>query len=127
MPPTISRFRPGGWSKSGHRLRYSPAPFHRRPCEVEDHADQERSREREGASLRRPMALVKADRWLQTLNSQHAVAFVSSTVAVAIATAAGRLFLAMTPLPNISMVYLLAVLFSAVSFGMRSAVYASIL
>src|SRR5436190_5532937 len=73
------------------------------------------------------MALIKTDRWLQTLSSQSDVAFVSSTVAVAIATAAGRLFSAMTPLPNISMVFLLAVLFSAASFGMWSAIYASVL
>ena len=55
------------------------------------------------------------------------MAIVASTVAVAIATLAGRLFSAMAPLPNISMVFLLAVLFSAVSFGMRLAIYASIL
>jgi two-component system, OmpR family, sensor histidine kinase KdpD len=55
------------------------------------------------------------------------VACLSSTVAVAIATVAGRLFLAMTPLPNISMVFLLAVLFSAVSFGIWPAIYASVL
>jgi two-component system, OmpR family, sensor histidine kinase KdpD len=77
--------------------------------------------------LRRPTAVIKRDRWLQTLRSQHAVAIVASTVAVAIATLAGRLFSAMAPLPNISMVFLLAVLFSAVSFGMRLAIYASIL
>ena len=55
------------------------------------------------------------------------MAIVASTVAVAIATLAGRLFSAIAPLPNISMVFLLAVLFSAVSFGMRLAIYASIL
>ena len=69
----------------------------------------------------------KRDRWLQTLRSQQAAAIVAATVAVAIATLAGRLFSAMAPLPNISMVFLLAVLFSAVSFGMRLAIYASIL
>jgi two-component system, OmpR family, sensor histidine kinase KdpD len=55
-------------------------------------------------------------RWLQTLASQDAAAIAVSTIAVAIATLAGRLFAAMAPLPNISMVFLLAVLFSAVSF-----------
>jgi two-component system sensor histidine kinase KdpD len=55
------------------------------------------------------------------------VAIVSSTVAVGIATLVGRLFLAMVPLPNISMVFLLAVLFSAVSFGKWLAIYASVL
>src|SRR4051794_38052841 len=71
--------------------------------------------------------MIKRSQWLQTLRSQHGAAIVASTVAVAIATVAGRLFSAMAPLPNISMVYLLAVLFSAVSFGMRFAIYASIL
>jgi two-component system, OmpR family, sensor histidine kinase KdpD len=69
----------------------------------------------------------KPDRWLQTLRSRQAAAIAAATVAVAIATLAGRLFSAMAPLPNISMVFLLAVLFSAVSFGMRLAIYASVL
>lgn len=77
--------------------------------------------------MRRPKAVIKRNPWPQTLKSEHAAAIMASTVAVAIATLAGRLFLAMVPLPNISMVFLLAVLFSAVSFGMRSAIYASIL
>ncbi len=55
------------------------------------------------------------------------MAIVASTVAVAIATLAGRLFSALAPLPNISMVFLMAVLFSAVSFGMWQAIYASVL
>ena len=69
----------------------------------------------------------KPDRWLQTLRSRQAAAIAAATVAVAIATLAGRLFSAMAPLPNISMVFLLAVLFSAVSFGMWPAAYASVL
>ena len=69
----------------------------------------------------------KPDRWLQTLRSRQAAAIAAATVAVAIATLAGRLFSAMAPLPNISMVFLLAVLFSAVSFGRRLAIYASVL
>src|SRR4051795_12108502 len=71
--------------------------------------------------------MIKRSQWLQTLRSQHGAAIVASAVAVAIATVAGRLFSAMTPLPNISMIFLLAVLFSAVSFGMRWAIYASFL
>lgn len=63
----------------------------------------------------------------RTLILQIGAAYLSSTVAVAIATLAGRLFLAVTPLPNISMVFLLAVLFSAVSFGIWPAIYASVL
>lgn len=55
------------------------------------------------------------------------MAFVWSTAAVAAAIVSGRLFSALAPLPNISMVFLMAVLFSAVSFGMRPAIYASML
>src|SRR6266581_1555425 len=73
------------------------------------------------------MAVIKTERWRPKLSSRHAMAFVYSTAAVATATVAGRLFSAMAPLPNISMVFLLAVLFSAASFGMWSAIYASIL
>ena len=50
-----------------------------------------------------------------------------STAAVAIAVLAGRLFAMLAPLPNISMVFLMAVLFAAVSFGMWAAIYASLL
>jgi two-component system sensor histidine kinase KdpD len=90
--------------------------------QVRDYAEHES----EAAALRRSKAVIKGDRWRQKLRSQQAGAIVASTVAVAIATLAGRLFSAMAPLPNISMVFLLAVLFSAVSFGMRLAVYASV-
>jgi two-component system, OmpR family, sensor histidine kinase KdpD len=76
-------------------------------------------------SPRLVMAVITEAR--RTLMLQTGVAYLSSTVAVAIATLAGRLFLAMAPLPNISMVFLLAVLFSAVSFGMWPAIYASVL
>src|SRR5215471_12183617 len=55
------------------------------------------------------------------------MSFLWSTAAVATAVAAGRLFLAMVPLPNISMVFLMAVLFAAVSFGKWPAIYASVL
>jgi two-component system, OmpR family, sensor histidine kinase KdpD len=65
--------------------------------------------------------------WRQALSSPHVTAFASSTAAVAITTAAGRLFSAIVQLPNISMIFLLAVLFSAASFGMWSAIYASVL
>ena len=53
--------------------------------------------------------------------------FVWSTLAVAAAVAVGRGLAAITPLPNLSMVFLLAVLFSAVSFGIWPAIYASVL
>jgi two-component system sensor histidine kinase KdpD len=53
--------------------------------------------------------------------------YVWSTAAVAAALISGGLFSALAPLPNISMVFLMAVLFSAVSFGMWPAAYASAL
>jgi two-component system sensor histidine kinase KdpD len=43
------------------------------------------------------------------------------------ATGAGRLFSAYAPLPNISMIFLMTVLYSAVSFGIWPAVFASTL
>src|SRR5437762_2701520 len=55
------------------------------------------------------------------------MSYVWSTAAVAAAIVAGRLFSALAPLPNISMVFLMAVLFAAVSFGFWPAIYASIL
>jgi two-component system, OmpR family, sensor histidine kinase KdpD len=53
--------------------------------------------------------------------------FVWSTAAVATAVVAGRLISALAPLPNISMVFLMAVLFAAISFGMWPAILASVL
>jgi two-component system sensor histidine kinase KdpD len=48
-------------------------------------------------------------------------------LAVGTALVAGLLISALAPLPNISMVFLMAVLFAAVSFGMWPAIYASVL
>ena len=53
--------------------------------------------------------------------------YIWSTIAVAAAVLAGQLLTAWTPLPNLSMVFLMAVLFPAVSFGMWPAIYASFL
>ena len=53
--------------------------------------------------------------------------FVWSTAAVATALVASELISALATLPNISMVFLMAVLFSAVTFGIWPAIYASIL
>jgi len=50
-----------------------------------------------------------------------------STIAVAAAVLAGQLLTTMTPLPNVSMIFLMAVLFSAVGLGMWPAIYASLL
>jgi two-component system sensor histidine kinase KdpD len=53
--------------------------------------------------------------------------FLWSAVAVAAAVAAGVSLSALTPLPNLSMLFLMAVLFSAISFGVWPAVFASAL
>ena len=50
-----------------------------------------------------------------------------STVAVAIAVAIGHALTEITTFPNISMIFLMAVVFAAVTFGTGPAVYASIL
>jgi two-component system sensor histidine kinase KdpD len=56
-----------------------------------------------------------------------ALPFVYATVAVAGALGAGELLTALTPIPNLSVVFLLAVLLIAVRFGIWPAVYASVL
>jgi two-component system, OmpR family, sensor histidine kinase KdpD len=48
-----------------------------------------------------------------------------STVAVAAAVMVGQLLALLTPLPNLAMIFLMAVLFAAVRFGMWPAIYAS--
>jgi two-component system sensor histidine kinase KdpD len=53
--------------------------------------------------------------------------FVYATLAVAVALGAGELLTKLTPIPNLSMVFLLAVLFTAVNFGIWPAIYASVL
>lgn len=53
--------------------------------------------------------------------------FLWSTAAVAIAVGAGHLLTMLATLPNVSMIFLLAVVFAAVTFGMRPAIYASAL
>jgi two-component system sensor histidine kinase KdpD len=50
-----------------------------------------------------------------------------ATVSVALALGAGKALTALTALPNLSMVFLLAVLFTALQFGMWPAIYASAL
>jgi two-component system, OmpR family, sensor histidine kinase KdpD len=58
---------------------------------------------------------------------QGPMAYVWSTVAVASAVLVGRVMTMVTPFPNLSMVFLMAVLFTAVIFGVWPAIYASIL
>jgi two-component system, OmpR family, sensor histidine kinase KdpD len=55
------------------------------------------------------------------------VPFLYATLAVAVALGAGELLTRLTPIPNLSMVFLMAVLFTAVSFGVWPAIYASVL
>lgn len=52
--------------------------------------------------------------------------FLYATSAVAAALGIGELLTKLTPIPNLSMVFLMAVLFTAVSFGVWPAIYASI-
>ncbi len=53
--------------------------------------------------------------------------FLYATLAVAAALGAGELLTRLTPIPNLSMVFLLAVLFTAVNFAIWPAIYASVL
>jgi len=53
--------------------------------------------------------------------------FLYATAAVAGALAVGELLTWLTPIPNLSMVFLMAVLLTAVSFGIWPAIYASVL
>lgn len=53
--------------------------------------------------------------------------FLWSTLAVAGAIGAGRALTALTQFPNLSLIFLMAVLFSAVTFGIWPAIYASVL
>jgi two-component system sensor histidine kinase KdpD len=53
--------------------------------------------------------------------------YVWSTLAVAGAVAVGKLLTLLTPFPNLSMIFLMAVLFSALRLGIGPAVYASLL
>src|SRR3954452_17828777 len=58
-------------------------------------------------------------------NAAAALPFLASAAAVALATIAGLLLTALVRLPNVSMVFLLAVLFAAARFGLRPALFAS--
>jgi len=56
-----------------------------------------------------------------------AAPYIWSTVAVAAAVAVGHVLTQLTTFPNLSMIFLMAVVFAAVSFGIWPAVYASVL
>jgi two-component system, OmpR family, sensor histidine kinase KdpD len=53
--------------------------------------------------------------------------FLYATLAVAAALGIGKVLTWLTPIPNLSMVFLLGVLFSAIAFGIGPAIYASVL
>ena len=55
------------------------------------------------------------------------LSFLYATAAVAAALGIGELLTKLTPIPNLSMVFLMAVLLTAVSFGVWPAIYASVL
>jgi two-component system sensor histidine kinase KdpD len=74
---------------------------------------------------RRPSLFARLGARLQSRTG--APAFLLSAAAVGAAVLAGRALVMLVPLPNISMVFLLAVLFSAVNFGFWPAAAASLL
>ena len=53
--------------------------------------------------------------------------FVYATLAIVAAVAIGKLLTALTPIPNLSMLFLVAVVLMAVNFGIWPAIYASVL
>jgi two-component system sensor histidine kinase KdpD len=53
--------------------------------------------------------------------------FLCATLSVAVALAAGTLLTALTPIPNLSILFLVAVVLMAVNFGIWPAIYASVL
>ncbi len=69
------------------------------------------------ASVRRPNPLADLRVW----------PFICATMAVAAALAIGHVLTRLTPLPNLSMIFMLAVLSVAVSFGIWPAIYTALL
>src|SRR5215510_9055135 len=65
-------------------------------------------------------------RWLKTLTFAPSH-FLYATLAVVAALGIGEVLTEITPIPNLSIVFLLAVLVTAISFGMWPAIYASVL
>jgi two-component system sensor histidine kinase KdpD len=55
------------------------------------------------------------------------LSFIYATLAVGVAVVIGKLLTQVTPLPNLSVIFLLAVLLTAVRFGIWPAIYASVL
>jgi len=68
-----------------------------------------------------------APRWRLPRFALAPLSFLYATFAVAAAVGIGELLTELTPIPNLSIVFLMAVLFTAVSFGVWPAIYASLL
>src|SRR4051795_3969815 len=60
-------------------------------------------------------------------SSRRAAPYLASAASVAVAVGAGHLIATITPLPDLSTIFLLAVIFSALFFGMWPAIFASVL
>src|SRR5262249_20116932 len=73
-----------------------------------------------------PAAAVRLLRRWQSLVLKP-LPFVFATLAVAARLGVGEALPLFTPIPNLSMVFLLAVLFTAITFGILPAIYASLL
>jgi len=68
-------------------------------------------------------AMKRPRRWLPP----EPLHFIYAAAAVVVALGAGKAITHFTPLPNLSMVFMLAVLFTAINFGIWPAIFASIL
>ena len=76
----------------------------------------------------REMELLPRDRFAKWKNiALEPLPFLYATSMVAAALGIGELLTRLTPIPNLSMIFLMAVLFTAVSFGFWPAIYASVL
>ena len=73
-----------------------------------------------------PLARRLVFRWPKDL-ARVPLHFLYATIAVAAALAVGKVLTKLTPIPNLSMVFLLAVLVTAMSFGIWPAIFASVL
>src|SRR6185437_13036801 len=69
-----------------------------------------------------------ASRWvLHNWIPLRPLQFLYATLAVVVALVAGKILTELTPIPNLSMVFMLSVLVSAINFGVWPAIYASVL
>ena len=78
------------------------------------------TREADTAPPARPAWRWSSEKW----DLRH---FLFATLAVGCAVVVGEVLIKLTPIPNLSIVFLLAVLFSAMNFGIWPAIYASLL